>query len=181
MRKPPVDPDLYIPPGADRTAAELGAELEAPRRQGYTGRGSRADHTEITPGSRPGGRRRSKEFHRIPDNSSADRAGVCRVCGCTDDNACPGGCAWVDAGRSLCSSCLVNAAGDLLGATTEAVLVRYFGPTAGRALAAVAETLAVPSIDKIRRAAQKGVKAAMSSRRPAGAPRRGPKRGKGPT
>ena len=27
----------------------------------------------------------------------------CRVCGCTDDNACTGGCWWVDDG--LCSSC----------------------------------------------------------------------------
>jgi hypothetical protein len=27
----------------------------------------------------------------------------CRVCGCTDDRACPGGCWWVDA--DLCSAC----------------------------------------------------------------------------
>ncbi len=30
-------------------------------------------------------------------------AGVCRVCGCTDDFACPGGCAWVE--DDLCTSC----------------------------------------------------------------------------
>lgn len=38
----------------------------------------------------------------------------CRVCGCTDDCACPGGCSWVAPG--LCSSCapaLVEAAADL--------------------------------------------------------------------
>jgi ParB/RepB/Spo0J family partition protein len=28
---------------------------------------------------------------------------VCRVCGCTEDNACEGGCSWVEA--DLCSSC----------------------------------------------------------------------------
>lgn len=27
----------------------------------------------------------------------------CRVCGCTDDNACPGGCYWVE--EDLCSQC----------------------------------------------------------------------------
>lgn len=31
--------------------------------------------------------------------------GVCKVCGCTDTNACVGGCYWVDAGHTLCSRC----------------------------------------------------------------------------
>lgn len=33
------------------------------------------------------------------------KAGVraCRVCGCTEEDACDGGCSW--AGSSLCSSC----------------------------------------------------------------------------
>lgn len=29
---------------------------------------------------------------------------VCRVCGCTEDNACPGGCYWVE--PDLCSACV---------------------------------------------------------------------------
>lgn len=29
--------------------------------------------------------------------------GVCRVCGCTDECACPGGCSWVES--DLCSAC----------------------------------------------------------------------------
>jgi hypothetical protein len=29
---------------------------------------------------------------------------TCKVCGCTDDNACPGGCAWV--APDLCSQCV---------------------------------------------------------------------------
>lgn len=28
----------------------------------------------------------------------------CRVCGCTDDRACPGGCSWVE--PDLCSACV---------------------------------------------------------------------------
>lgn len=30
--------------------------------------------------------------------------GVCRTCGCTDDHACPGGCAWAEPG--LCTECV---------------------------------------------------------------------------
>lgn len=36
---------------------------------------------------------------------------VCRGCGCTDAQACPGGCAWVEdpAGTGeLCSACLIR-------------------------------------------------------------------------
>ena len=31
--------------------------------------------------------------------------GTCRVCQCTDADACPGGCSWVDADHTLCSEC----------------------------------------------------------------------------
>lgn len=31
--------------------------------------------------------------------------GICRVCGCTADNPCPGGCAWTDKTRTLCTAC----------------------------------------------------------------------------
>jgi hypothetical protein len=31
---------------------------------------------------------------------------TCRVCGCTDDNACAGGCTWAD--WDLCTSCTNN-------------------------------------------------------------------------
>ena len=34
---------------------------------------------------------------------------VCRECGCSDDDACPEGCAWV--GPGLCSSCDFSSAG----------------------------------------------------------------------
>jgi len=35
----------------------------------------------------------------------APKPGTCRVCGCTDDNACEQGCWWVDEEHTLCSSC----------------------------------------------------------------------------
>ena len=36
--------------------------------------------------------------------------GVCRVCGCTEDKACKGGCSWVDGPKkTLCSCCLDEA------------------------------------------------------------------------
>jgi ParB/RepB/Spo0J family partition protein len=35
--------------------------------------------------------------------------GTCRKCGCTEDNACAGGCAWVDRKQTLCSTCATPA------------------------------------------------------------------------
>lgn len=37
--------------------------------------------------------------------AKAPRTGTCRACGCTDDNACEGGCSWVDSTYTLCSVC----------------------------------------------------------------------------
>lgn len=34
-----------------------------------------------------------------------ERAGVCRWCGCTEDDACPTGCSWANARGTLCSEC----------------------------------------------------------------------------
>lgn len=31
--------------------------------------------------------------------------GICRECGCTEEFACDGGCAWVNRRRTLCSAC----------------------------------------------------------------------------
>jgi len=39
---------------------------------------------------------------------------ICRVCGCTELDACDEGCAWVDADRDLCTSCADAHAGALL-------------------------------------------------------------------
>lgn len=32
--------------------------------------------------------------------------GTCRECGCTDDEACKGGCSWADLNHTLCSNCV---------------------------------------------------------------------------
>ncbi len=40
--------------------------------------------------------------------------GVCSVCGCTEDEACPGGCYWADDDHTLCSNCLDDGDDDLL-------------------------------------------------------------------
>ncbi len=32
--------------------------------------------------------------------------GVCNLCGCTDDHACDGGCAWVDDEHTICTRCV---------------------------------------------------------------------------
>jgi len=36
--------------------------------------------------------------------------GVCWVCSCTEDDACPGGCAWVNPEQTLCSACAITIA-----------------------------------------------------------------------
>lgn len=33
------------------------------------------------------------------------KSNSCRVCGCTDNVSCKGGCAWVDDEKTLCSRC----------------------------------------------------------------------------
>lgn len=37
--------------------------------------------------------------------------GICRVCGCTELNACEGGCSWTDDDQSVCSACAAEQAG----------------------------------------------------------------------
>ena len=44
--------------------------------------------------------------------------GTCKHCGCTEQRACGGGCAWVDESRTLCSACLHLASDEELLAGT---------------------------------------------------------------
>lgn len=37
--------------------------------------------------------------------TTIEQSGVCRVCGCTNDRACEGGCTWANHGRTVCSAC----------------------------------------------------------------------------
>lgn len=32
--------------------------------------------------------------------------GICQICGCTEENACEGGCHWADETRTICSACV---------------------------------------------------------------------------
>ena len=41
-------------------------------------------------------------------------SGVCSGCGCTDDNACEGGCIWANGEATLCSRCATSDAGDFI-------------------------------------------------------------------
>ena len=53
-----------------------------------------------------------EHVHSIPfDEFISQRAALphCLVCGCSDDDACPGGCYWV--GPALCSACAGASAG----------------------------------------------------------------------
>jgi len=52
----------------------------------------------------PKGRARSRE-----GIASSTKIRRCRVCGCTDDRACPGGCYWIHV--DLCSCCFNLAKG----------------------------------------------------------------------
>lgn len=48
------------------------------------------------------------QFDMLEDLEQLDDGptpGVCTECGCTDDDACEGGCIWANADATLCSQC----------------------------------------------------------------------------
>lgn len=49
---------------------------------------------------------------------------VCKYCGCTNSQCCPGGCTWIDDAQAICISCLprVSVAELLQAVTTEYVV-----------------------------------------------------------
>lgn len=53
-------------------------------------------------------RHSARTFGLISDSPETERA--CRVCGCTETRACPGGCSWVE--YDLCSACAGNCVRD---------------------------------------------------------------------
>ena len=48
-------------------------------------------------------RSRARKFHARVRRAGV--YGVCRKCGCTDERACPQGCAWTDETHTLCTAC----------------------------------------------------------------------------
>jgi hypothetical protein len=95
---------IYLGPSGQDAACEVGMACSAG--VPVVGITTRLD--------RPGlilGRAVSKWYFEIPElladvAAYAERGGAkrrCRVCGCVDNHACPGGCWWVD--KDLCSAC----------------------------------------------------------------------------
>jgi len=52
---------------------------------------------------------RNSKFHKVREQDATRvrqaTPGICCRCGCVEAAACPGGCAWVNADRTVCSSC----------------------------------------------------------------------------
>jgi ParB family chromosome partitioning protein len=68
-------------------------------------RGVRAE--EKAKAAEKGKKAKSRAAKPTPLAKAAARTkrGTCRVCGCTDDHACPNGCFWLDQSETLCSTC----------------------------------------------------------------------------
>lgn len=48
---------------------------------------------------------KTKPAPKAKPAKASTKRGTCRKCGCTDNQACPLGCWWVDAKHTLCSAC----------------------------------------------------------------------------
>lgn len=108
--------------------------------------------------------------------------GVCRACGCTDERACEGGCAWVDVDHTLCSTCaaraLASRGAQVLGNEIGGLLRQAFGDVGGIISDALGGLLG-RRVQPTRRKTQKRAKAVMAVRPPRRTPRRGPGGGQG--
>ena len=65
----------------------------------------------ISGGNRPNPWRELVFAAREAENQAMSGVATCRVCGCTDDEACEGGCYWVEDPEGLgdlCSTCLIE-------------------------------------------------------------------------
>jgi len=52
--------------------------------------------------------------------------GACQRCGCTQDDPCKGGCAWVDEGEDLCDRCAAHIVGEPVPENDLAALRLHF-------------------------------------------------------
>jgi len=48
---------------------------------------------------------KEKVAKRNPVNPALVKSGTCRLCGCTEEKFCPGGCAWTDKTKTICTAC----------------------------------------------------------------------------
>ena len=49
--------------------------------------------------------------------------GTCKYCGCTEAQACQGGCAWIDDEQTICSACVRQIAQEELVALSQRELL----------------------------------------------------------
>ena len=82
----------------------------------------------------------------------ADGLDACRVCGCTELDACVDGCAWTDAARDLCTACVDALGGALL---MREVIVELLFPSDGskETVELTAETLRAITAEEVARMA----------------------------
>jgi hypothetical protein len=68
----------------------------------------------------------AEDFPDGPDLAALDIR-ACRVCGCTDDNACADGCAWIDGDEeeNLCTRCAVMISVEAVQTPVERTIVHY--------------------------------------------------------
>lgn len=57
------------------------------------------------PGGATSGFDASDEGEKPEAPASVAKQGKCRICGCTEDRACEGGCSWADEAQTLCTNC----------------------------------------------------------------------------
>jgi len=80
--------------------------------------------------------------------------GICRVCGCTDNNACPEGCSWADSTYTLCTNpiCLrvARRTKRLLGAAMNVLKYYRRGPGSD------CNTVPYRALERLARAVAKG-------------------------
>ncbi len=112
MKKPPAKPAPAppAPAGDGKVWEKVGfcayclMSIEAKQPGGLD---SRHIQTQVPYGECPQGLAAKKQKAEAQD--AKDRECTCRVCGCTDSRACPGGCYWVEVDRAkgtgICSSC----------------------------------------------------------------------------
>lgn len=81
-----------------RLAAALNVSIEHHQREAKKAAG------EKTKARRSKGKAKTKR--KTKANYAEDVPGVCRECGCTEEDACDEGCVWVDASKTLCSNCV---------------------------------------------------------------------------
>jgi hypothetical protein len=68
----------------------------------------------VSPATRPLSAKTASKYNKAPcegDGIRRDRNGLtrCRVCGCTQVDACPEGCGWAKGHEDLCTTCAAAA------------------------------------------------------------------------